>query len=94
MKIGFLFVLLVLMSLASAWALEIQGKIALRGNDPHSYLTVITSDNRLYQIIGIKEKELARRQGQELLLEGQVTNPALGPGRPAQFNVIQYRLTP
>jgi len=66
----------------------INGKISIKGNEPHIYLSLTTDNNIEYQLTGdYKNKIREEYQQQVITLEGKITRKAIGPGFPALFQV-------
>lgn len=68
--------------------LQIQGKISVKGNDPHTYLCLSTAAGKDYRLEGALRDLIWTRYQQEIIrLDGKITKEALGPGAPAVFEV-------
>ncbi len=66
----------------------INGKISIKGNEPHTYLSLTTDNHIEYQLTGdYGDKIREEYQRQVMTLEGKITRKALGPGFPALFHV-------
>ena len=84
------FALLLLSSfgLSSCLTLTVQGRVSVRGNEPFTYLSLVTQENEEYALVGPLEEEVRREyQGSYIKLRGQVLEEAKGPGFPAQLEV-------
>jgi hypothetical protein len=89
MKVIFLFSALLLFSGISN-LLYLEGQISVKGNVPHTYLSLATNDNKEYSIVGKYKKEIwTTYQGQVIKVEGKITKKAIGPGLPAEFEVTK-----
>ena len=78
--------------------LAVIGKLAVYGNEPHSYLAAAIPDgtsesgSRLIQVEGELLDELLELQGQRVLLRGTVTRLEIGPGFPLLLNVAEFQV--
>lgn len=66
----------------------ITGKIAIKGNEPVTWVALVTPEGVDYRLKGKLLHELrSRYQQQEITLSGKVISRAKGPGLPAGFEV-------
>ncbi|MDY6969145.1 MAG: hypothetical protein SVR08_10910 [Spirochaetota bacterium] len=71
-------------------ALEINGKVSVKGNEPHTYLVIITRKYGALKIVGAFEKEIRRNYQQKYIkVNGKVVKKTIGPGFPAEFKVTE-----
>ena len=62
----------------------------MKGNEPHTYLSIVTADGMEYEIVGkLKNKIAAEYQGNTIKIKGEVVEEALAPGFPPPFEVIE-----
>ena len=67
---------------------SIEGRVAVAGNAPFTYVRVIAQDDIEYKLVGPKADILRRSwQGRIVRLEGKVVKEAIGRGFPAEFEV-------
>lgn len=72
----------------------IDGRIAIAGNEPFSYLSLTSEDAVQYRLSGELAAALERDyQGQRVRLKGSLVKESVGPGYPAQFEVESIMLT-
>jgi len=70
--------------------LIITGKVAVAGNEPFSYVRLLTAELQEYKLVGPKAASLRRHHQNEVVkLEGRIVQPAAGPGLPAEFEVTR-----
>jgi hypothetical protein len=78
--------------------LTVAGKLAVYGNEPHTYLAVAVPDAttpsgiRLVQIEGELKDDISELQGQRIMVRGMVTRDAIGPGFPMVIDATQFEL--
>jgi hypothetical protein len=66
------------------------GKIAVIGSDPHTFVSLVDEEGRVFKITGEFEKKLRKEyQNQQVVLKGSVIAEAKGPGFPAVLKVIK-----
>lgn len=64
------------------------GKISIKGNEPHTYLSLITGNNIEYQLTGVYNEKIKKTYQQQIIaIEGTIERAAIGPGFPALFDV-------
>lgn len=64
------------------------GRISVRGNEPHTYLALVTSDNQEYRIVGdLEQKIRSSYQNKRVTVAGRIVKEALGPGFPTELRV-------
>ena len=78
--------------LASLWAcasyITVQGQVAVRGNEPFAYLSIVDEDAE-YEVHGELAEELRQNfQGQTVTVTGKVTESSFGPLRLEIFAII------
>jgi len=70
--------------------MTLQGRIAVKGNAPHSYL--VLEDHKThtnYKIANSQSFDLIHRQNQTVRLKAALIKEAKGPGFPAVIQVIK-----
>ena len=73
--------------LTSCLAMTVQGKVAVKGSEPHTYLA-LSAEQTEYSLVGPLAEDLSRNyQGKYLRVRGEIIKEALGPGFPAEFEV-------
>ena len=78
---------LALFGLASCLSMTLQGRISVKGNEPHTYLALSTGESE-YSLVGpLRDSLLKQYQGKYLKVRGEIVKEALGPGYPAEFEV-------
>ena len=85
-------------ALAIDTELTVTGKLAVYGNEPHTYLAVAVDDAttpsgiRLVQVEGERFEELYQLQGQTVTVTGTVTRTEIGPGFPTLMDVEEFHI--
>ena len=68
----------------------IEGRVAMKGNDPHTYLSIVTEEGQEFKIVGKLEKEIATKyQGNTIKVKGIIIEEGIGPGFPPHFEVLK-----
>jgi len=72
--------------------MELEGKVAVKGSDPHSYLSIKDSKSqKSYKIQNQAKFDLMQRQNQTVKLKAVLVKEAVGPGFPAVIEVIEVK---
>jgi len=72
--------------------LTLEGKIMIKGNEPHSFVALTTKKGEEYQLQGSLVKNLRQRyQGMVLKLSGTLMDKKKHYGRPIRFNVEEIK---
>ena len=67
-----------------------QGKVAVRGSEPHTYLSLLSEEGRDAALVGPLAAEIeANFQGRYIRVEGRIVKEATGPGFPAEIEVVK-----
>ncbi len=70
-------------------AMEIIGKVKVKGSSPHTYLVIEDiKTHKNYAISNAKDFSLINRQNETLKFEVKVIKKAVGPGFPAVVEII------
>lgn len=65
----------------------IQGRVALKGSEPYTYV-VIQTETEVYKIVGDFQEKVSRDyQNKYIKVKGRVVKDADGPFMPAEFNI-------
>jgi len=73
-------------------SMELQGRIAVKGSERHTYLTIY--DQKTHKSYKIKNKnafDLMHKQDQTINLEAKLIKKAIGPGFPAVIEVTEVK---
>ncbi len=90
MKSFFLCAIIFAFALAGHSTLILEGRVVIKGNEPHTIVVLITRDNREYSIVGKYSNEIRLKyQNHTIRVEGRIRNKAAGPGFPAEFEVTR-----
>lgn len=66
-----------------------RGKVSVKGSEPHTWTALTTSDT-VYKLTGSLTQEIRQEyQGHNLTIAGNIIKEALGPGFPAELEVIE-----
>ncbi len=75
---------------SSCRSVTFHGKVAVRGSEPHTYLSLLSADKGEAALVGPLRDEIeANYQGRYIKVEGRVVKKAAGPGFPAELEVIR-----
>ena len=71
---------------------EIEGRVAVKGSSPHTYLSIKDSkSHKSYKIQNQSEFDLMTRQNQTLKVKAVLIKEAVGPGFPAVIKVVEVK---
>lgn len=71
-------------------ALELQGRLALKGTATHSYLVIEdTQSNKTYKIINQDFNNIIKKQKHIVKIKATLLKKAIGPGFPAVIEVLE-----
>lgn len=72
--------------------MEIEGRVAVKGTSPHTYLSIKdTKSNKSYKIKKQAEFDLMTKQNQTVKIKAVLIKEAIGPGFPAVIEVIEVK---
>lgn len=72
--------------------MELEGRVAVKGSSPHTYLSVKDSrSQKSYKIQNQAEFDLMKKQNQTLKLKAVLIKEAIGPGFPAVIEVVEVK---
>ena len=72
--------------------MEIEGRVAMKGSSPHTYLSI--KDNKSqksYKIQNQAEFDLMTKQNQTVKLKAVLIKEAVGPGFPTVIEVVEVK---
>ena len=73
-------------------AMELIGKIKVKGNMPHTYLTIEENNsNKSYNIENANEFNLTSMQNEIVTLKVKLLKQSIGPGFPAVIKVLKIK---
>ena len=79
-----------LMACANEKTIDITGTIYVKGNEPFSGIVIEDAkDHKSYKIINAKRFGLFHKQQQRVRIKAKRVKKALGPGFPAEIEVIE-----
>ena len=72
--------------------MELEGRVAVKGSTPHTYLTIkdIKSQQN-YKILNQAKFDLMRKQNQTVKVKAVLIKEAIGPGFPAVIEVVEVK---
>ena len=74
--------------LAGCKTVTLEGTVAVKGSEPHTYLVVITEKYGEVRIVGkYKQTIMNKYQNRHIKIEGLIVEKERGPGNPAQIEV-------
>ena len=72
--------------------MELEGRVAMKGSSPHTYLTIKDSESqKSYKIHNQAQFDLAKKQNQTVKLKALLIKEAVGPGFPAVIEVVEVK---
>ncbi len=72
--------------------MELEGRVAMKGSEPHTYLTIKDSKSqKSYKIQNQDKFDLMKRQNQTLKVKAVLIKEAIGPGFPAVVEVVEVK---
>ena len=72
--------------------MEIEGRVAVKGSSPHTYLSIKDSKSQQsYKIQNQAEFDLMRKQNQTVKVKAVLIKEAIGPGFPAVIEVVEVK---
>lgn len=72
--------------------MEIEGRVAMKGSSPHTYLSIKDSKSqKSYKIQNQAKFDLMKKQNQTVKVKAVLVKEAIGPGFPAVIEVIEVK---
>ena len=72
--------------------MELEGRVAMKGSSPHTYLSIKDSKSqKSYRIQNQTQFDLIKKQNQTVHLKAVLVKEAIGPGFPAVIEVIEVK---
>jgi len=72
--------------------MELEGRVAVKGSSPHTYLSIKDSTSqKSYKIQNQTEFDLMKKQNQTLKVKAVLIKEAIGPGFPAVIEVVEVK---
>ncbi len=72
--------------------IELEGKIAMKGSSPHSYLSIKDSkSHKSYKIKNEVKFNLSKKQNQTVKIKAVLIKESIGPGYPALIEVVEVK---
>jgi len=72
--------------------MELEGRVAVKGNSPHTYLSIKDSKSqKSYKIQNQTEFDLMKKQNQTVKVKAVLLKEAIGPGFPAVIEVVEVQ---
>ncbi|NPA27555.1 MAG: hypothetical protein GXN91_00695 [Epsilonproteobacteria bacterium] len=68
---------------------EVEGKVAVFGNEPHTFVGIKTEDG-VYKISNAKDFKLELFQNKVVKVKGVLLKKEVGPGMPAEIEVVDF----
>jgi len=82
----------VLIACTQSNALELQGRIAMKGTATHSYLVIEDAvTNKPYKIQNQRFQDLVNKQRHIVKIKANLLKEAVGPGFPAVIEVLEVK---
>ncbi len=72
--------------------MELEGRVAVKGSSPHTYLSIKDSkSHKSYKIQNQEKFDLMKKQNQTVKIEVILIKEAIGPGFPAVIEVVEVK---
>lgn len=72
--------------------MELEGRVAMKGSEPHTYLSIKDSKSqKSYKIQNQAKFDLMKRQNQTLKVKAVLIKEAIGPGFPAVIEIVEVK---
>lgn len=72
--------------------MELEGRVAVKGSSPHTYLSIKDSKSqKSYKIQNQTEFDLMKKQNQIVKVKAVLIKEAIGPGFPAVIEVVEAK---
>ena len=72
--------------------IELEGRVAVKGSSPHTYLSIKDSKSQeSYKIQNQTEFDLMKKQNQIVKVKAVLIKEAIGPGFPAVIEVVEVQ---
>ena len=72
--------------------MELEGRVAVKGSSPHTYLSIKDSKSqKSYKIQNKAKFDLMRKQNQTVKVKAVLLKEAIGPGFPAVIEVVEVQ---
>ncbi len=72
--------------------MELEGRVAVKGSSPHTYLSIKDSKSqKSYKIQNQVEFDLMTKQNQTVKVKAVLIKEAIGPGFPAIIEVVEVK---
>jgi len=72
--------------------MELEGRVAVKGSSPHTYLSIKDSKSqKSYKIQNQEKFNLMQKQNQIIKVEAILIKKAIGPGFPAVIEVVKVK---
>ncbi len=72
--------------------MELEGRVAVKGSSPHTYLSIKDSKSQQsYKIQNQTEFDLIKKQNQTVKVKALIIKEAIGPGFPAVIEVVEVK---
>lgn len=77
---------------ANSAYMELEGKIAVKGSEPFTYLAIKdTKSRKSYKIKNKESFDLMHKQKQVIKIKAELIKEAVGPGFPAVIKVVEVK---
>ena len=72
--------------------MELEGRVAMKGSCPHTYLSIKdTMSQKSYKIQNQDKFDLSQKQNQTVKVKAMLVKEAIGPGFPAVIEVVEVK---
>jgi len=85
-------IMLSILGCANSTEIELEGKIAMKGSEPFTYLSIHDKKSRKsYKIQNKESFDLMHKQKQVVKVKAELIKEAVGPGFPAVIKVVEVK---
>jgi len=85
-------IMLSIIGCANSIEVELEGKIAMKGSEPFSYLSIKDKESsKSYKIQNKESFDLMHKQKQVVKVKAELIKEAVGPGFPAVIKVVEVK---
>ncbi|MCF6245049.1 MAG: hypothetical protein L3J43_08420 [Sulfurovum sp.] len=85
-------IMLGMLGCANSTEIELEGKIAMKGSEPFSYLSIKDKESKKsYKIQNQESFDLMHKQKQVIKVKAEIVKDAVGPGFPAEIKIVEVQ---
>jgi hypothetical protein len=82
--------IIIVLNLSSCSGITVTGRVAVKGNEPHTYTVIIDDEIGSIKVVGEYLEEIRDNyQNRYIRVKGNIIKESAGPGMPAEFEVTE-----